>query len=208
MTSRLLSLSLLIASTLTIGCMDGQSYTPIGEGEREDTFCTQADPDITVMDSVPVDLGFDESLSHSDSVEVTAFTKSTMRLNTKALVISPPKDSIVSIGVEAGDWTAFENMVFRLEMWRPDLEAWAGIELETSDGDISWYTDVEIDLKSKQMIASTMRRCSSVGKITSPTFPLPPLKTDTPDIRVMAYPFDVWGDLVGTHDYTLNISAQ
>lgn len=201
-TSILLSLSCALALT---ACTGDQSYVPIGE-EQQDELCTQSNLDIIERESVALEFDDSGSGSFDGSLDVTLFSRTEMRVETTEIIVSVPADKIAAIDVEEGTWELFTNMVFTVDVRSPGDGVWQSLTVTTNLYDIFWFTNVELNGGTSKVAVSTLRLCSTLeasqDAIDFSAFDI----TGDYEVRIRAFPFEGAGDLVGTYDYTVNVS--
>ncbi len=203
----LLSLALL-TSAATSGCISDQSYTPIGE-DREDELCKQTqNVDLSTTQSLALELDASGGASYSGSLEVTQFSRTSMKVDTEDLIVSVPAGSIASIEVDQGTYEFFTSMVFAIDVRATGSEAWQRFSVPTTELDFYWFTRVELNGAKGVGSLSTISPCSTTAA-TNDDAALPPGVFDGDhELRIRAFPFDGVGDLVGVYDYDVTVTVE
>ena len=200
----LLSLSLL--SALAIGCTENQSYTPIS-GDNLDELCEQST--VTLSDDTQIAVEFDAQgvANYEGSLDVTLFTNTEMRVDNQELIFSIPGGAIASVDVAEGTWDVFTSMVFSVDVREAGATEWETLSVATSAYDIFWFTEMEINGSTSAFDAETLTLCSATeADITG--FDIPFNVSSDYELRIRVFPFDGFGDLVGTYDYSVGVTLQ
>jgi hypothetical protein len=202
----LLSLSLSLLSALAVGCTDAQSYTPISD-DNLDELCEQST--VTLSDDTQIAVEFDGQgqASYEGSLDVTLFTSTEMRVDNQELIFSIPGGAIASVDVGEGTWDFFTSMVFSVDVREAGATEWQALSIATNFYDIFWFTDVEINGSTTVFNGTTLTLCTvSEREINGAEIPFD-VSSDY-ELRIRVFPFDGAGDLVGTYDYSVDVTLR
>lgn len=200
----LLSLSLL--SSLVVACTDAQSYTPISE-DNLDELCQQSTVTLSDDTQVAVEFDVDGRASYQGSLEVTLFTDTEMRVDNQELIYSIPGGAIASVDVGEGTWDFFTSMVFSVDVREAGTTAWQDLSIETSQYDIFWFTEMEINGSTSAFAGSTLTLCTASER-TINGLEVPFDVSSDYEMRIRVFPFDGAGDLVGNYNYSVDVTLQ
>ncbi len=207
---RLLS-AILCASlaTLSGACAAEEGYSPIGGEENSDELCKQGTLAFTESSTVAVEFNSLGEATYEGSLDVTLFSKTEMRVDTEELIFSVPADSILNIGIESADhfdvWTA---MVYSIDVRAPGKSEWQPLDILPDSENIFWYTDIEINGASSDAALSTLLLCNASPVELDVELPWHLDVANDYEVRLQAFPFEGYGDLVGSYKYAVNASIR
>ncbi len=204
---RALLISLALTAASTSACLGDQSYTPIGE-DREDDLCPQSKVDLIETQAQALELDEAGAAVYQGSLEVTEFTRTSMRVETEELIVSIPAGSITTLEVAPQNYEYFSEMVFAVDVRQPGDQNWRPIEMESDSYQVSWFSTLEFNGNTESASFETLALCTATA-INAEQIQLPKSElSGDHELRIRVLPFDGIGDAVGAYDYDLSIRTR